>query len=113
MADKNVTEGNESKGFVRKNAQMLLPCFAAAALAGAYALSVSSFEPSRNARLVLGWVYILGCLMAGGAGIVMLASTFRNKPSNTKHVFACQVAGAVGVGIYLLLANTGLSALPH
>lgn len=112
-AGKNVAPESGPNGFWRRNAHLLLPCLAAVALAGAYALNVSSFAPSRNTRLVLGWVYIVGCLVAGGAGIVMLASTFRNKPPNTKHVFACQVAGAVGVGIYLLLANTGLSALPH
>jgi hypothetical protein len=51
--------------------------------------------------------------MAGVAGIVMIATTFRRKPAKTKHVFACQVAGALGVAIYLLLANTGLSVLPR
>jgi hypothetical protein len=112
-AGENVAPESGPKGFWRRNAHLLLPCLAAVALAGAYGLKSSSFEPRRNVRLVLGWVYILGCLMAGGSGIWMLAAHFRGKPSTTRGFFACQVAGAIGVSIYLLMANAGFSALPR
>jgi hypothetical protein len=110
---KDVALASEPKGFWRRNAHLLLPGLAAAALAGAYWLNAISFEPGRHVRLVLAWVYIVGCLMAGGAGIVMLAATFWRKPAKGKHLFVCQVAGSLGVAIYLLLANTGLSVLPR